>query len=101
MISQNLSSIIECDEEYKHNCDDYETKTHDDLQHKIDNSLLTPFVFTQTNLCLFVTKNDKAIKFNFHEYAHAQMGWFCFKLSVVVSMDDPLVTLEYYKSAVK
>ena len=71
------------------------------LQHKIDNSLPTPFVLTHTNLCLFIIKNDKAIEFNFHEHAHTQMGWFYFKLNIVASRDNPLVTLEHSKSVVK
>ena len=51
-ILQHLSSNIECDEEDKHNCDNYEIKTRYDLQHKTDNSLPMPFVLTHTNLCL-------------------------------------------------
>ena len=83
------------------NCGQCRVTIKKSLQHKIDNSLPTPFVLTHTNLCLFIIKNDKAIEFNFHEHVHAQMGWFYFKLNIVASRDNPLVTLEHSKSVVK
>ena len=83
------------------NCGQCRVTIKKSLQHKIDNSLPTPFVLTHTNLCIFIIKNDKAIEFNFHEHVHAQMGWFYFKLNIMASRDNNLVTLEYSKSAVK